>query len=153
VKSLCEFAWVPRSVYGYRASSIARAIRLLLAAENVETDRQVAEAGLAMLDAGGDFADGVIAYEGKWLGAETFVSFDKKAVEMLSSAGVSARAWTRHSGSWLLPLYIDVYVAPVPRVQRFAHITWNIDRYVVLPPGNQGIRDVQPWPRGRPSRL
>jgi predicted nucleic-acid-binding protein len=91
VSCLCEFAWVLRSVYGYRASSIAGAIRLLLAAENVETDRQVAEAGLAMLDAGGDFADGVIAYEGRWLGAETFVSFDKKAVEMLSSAGVSAR--------------------------------------------------------------
>ena len=92
VSCLCEFAWVLRSVYGYRASSIAKAIRLLLAAENVETDRQVAEAGLAMLDGGGDFADGVIAYEGKWLGAETFVSFDKKAVEMLTSAGVSARA-------------------------------------------------------------
>jgi transposase len=74
-----------------KAPSIARAIRLLLAAENVETDRQVAEAGLAMLDAGGDFADGVIAYEGKWLGAETFVSFDKKAVEMLAAQGVSAR--------------------------------------------------------------
>ena len=91
VSCLCEFAWVLRSVYGYRAPSIARAIRLLLAAENVEADRQVAEAGLAMLDAGGDFADGVIAYEGKWLGAETFVSFDKKAVEMLSAAGLSAR--------------------------------------------------------------
>jgi predicted nucleic-acid-binding protein len=46
---------------------------------------------LALLDAGGDFADGVIAYEGKWLGAETFVSFDKKAVEMLRSQGVAAR--------------------------------------------------------------
>jgi predicted nucleic-acid-binding protein len=91
VSCLCEFAWVLRSVYGYRASSIARAIRLLLAAENVEADRQVAEAGLAMLDAGGDFADGVIAYEGKWLGAETFVSFDKKAVETLTAQGVSAR--------------------------------------------------------------
>jgi predicted nucleic-acid-binding protein len=91
VSSLCEFVWVLRSVYGYRASSIARAIRLLLAAENVETDRQVAEAGLAMLDGGGDFADGVIAYEGRWLGAETFVSFDKKAVEMLTAQGVSAR--------------------------------------------------------------
>jgi predicted nucleic-acid-binding protein len=91
VSCLCEFAWVLRSVYGYRASSIARAIRLLLAAENVETDRQVAEAGLAMLDGGGDFADGVIAYEGKWLGAETFVSFDKKAVEMLAAQGLSAR--------------------------------------------------------------
>jgi len=88
---LCEFVWVLRSVYGYRASSIGRAIRVLLAVENVETDHQVAEAGLAMLDAGGDFADGVIAYEGRWLGAETFVSFDKKAVEMLTSVGVSAR--------------------------------------------------------------
>jgi hypothetical protein len=33
----------------------------------------------------------VIAYEGRWLGAETFVSFDKRAAEMLSSSGVSAR--------------------------------------------------------------
>jgi predicted nucleic-acid-binding protein len=44
-----------------------------------------------MLDAGGDFADGVIAYEGKWLGGETFVSFDKKAVGLLSAHGQSAR--------------------------------------------------------------
>jgi predicted nucleic-acid-binding protein len=57
----------------------------------VEVDRPAVEAGLAMLDAGGDFADGVIAYEGRWLGAETFVSFDKKAVEMLAAQGVSAR--------------------------------------------------------------
>jgi predicted nucleic-acid-binding protein len=40
---------------------------------------------------GRDFADGVIAYECKWLGAETFVSFDKKAVATLSLAGFSAR--------------------------------------------------------------
>ncbi len=89
--SLCEFVWVLRSVYGYRAPRIAEAIRRLLAAENVQTNHPAAEAGLAMLEAGGDFADGVIAYEGRWLGAETFVSFDKKAVEMLSAAGVSAR--------------------------------------------------------------
>jgi predicted nucleic-acid-binding protein len=91
LSSLCEFVWVLRRVYGYRAPRIAEAIRLLLVAENVETNRQASEAGLAMLDAGGDFADGVIAYEGRWLGAETFVSFDKNAVEMLTSAGVSAR--------------------------------------------------------------
>ena len=91
VSCLCEFAWVLRSVYGYRAPSIAEAIRILLAAENVETNRQAAEAGLAMLEAGGDFADGAIAYEGRWLGAETFVSFDKKAVEMLRAQGQTAR--------------------------------------------------------------
>jgi predicted nucleic-acid-binding protein len=91
VSCLCEFVWVLHSVYGYRALRIAEAIRILLVAENVETNRPVAEAGLAMLEAGGDFADGVIAYEGKWLGAETFVSFDKKAVEMLRSQGHAAR--------------------------------------------------------------
>ncbi len=91
LSSVCEFVWVLRSVYGYRAPRIAEAIRVLLAAENVETNRPAIDAGLDMLDAGGDFADGVIAYEGKWLGAETFVSFDKKAVEMLTAQGVSAR--------------------------------------------------------------
>ncbi len=44
-----------------------------------------------MLEAGGDFADGVIAYEGKWLGGETFVSFDKQAVALLTAQGQSAR--------------------------------------------------------------
>jgi predicted nucleic-acid-binding protein len=91
VSSLCEFVWVLRSVYRFRSSDIAKAIRTLLAAENVEANRPAIDAGLAVLDGGGDFADGVIAYEGKWLGAETFVSFDKKAVGMLSAAGVSAR--------------------------------------------------------------
>jgi predicted nucleic-acid-binding protein len=44
-----------------------------------------------MLDAGGDFADGAIAHEGQWLGADTFVSFDAKAVKMLTAQGVAAR--------------------------------------------------------------
>jgi predicted nucleic-acid-binding protein len=91
VTSLCELVWVLRRKYGLPAAEVAAAIRALLAAENVEVDRPAVEAGLAMLDAGGDFADGVIAYEGRWLGAETFVSFDKKAVEMLAAQGVSAR--------------------------------------------------------------
>ena len=88
---LCEFVWVLRRVYGYRPSAIAAAIRELLEAGNVETNRLAVEAGLAMLDAGGDFADGVIAHEGQWLGAETFVSFDRKAVEMLKAQGVAAK--------------------------------------------------------------
>jgi predicted nucleic-acid-binding protein len=92
VPSLCEFVWVLRSVYRFQSSDIARAIRTLLAAENVETNRAAVDAGLAVLDAGGDFADGVIAYEGRWLGADTFVSFDKRAVEMLTERGMAARA-------------------------------------------------------------
>jgi len=91
VSSLCEFVWVLRRKYGLPAVEIAAAIRALLAAGNVEVDRPAVAAGLMMLDAGGDFADGAIAYEGRWLGAETFVSFDRKAVEMMARLGESAR--------------------------------------------------------------
>ena len=88
---LCEFVWVLRKVYGLQAGDIAVAIRALLAAANVQVNRPAADAGLSMLEAGGDFADGVIAYEGNWLGGETFVSFDKQAVAMLIAAHQPAR--------------------------------------------------------------
>lgn len=88
---LCEFVWVLLRVYDFQPSDAATAIRALLAVTNVEANRPAVEAGLLVLEAGGDFADGVIAYEGNWLGGETFVSFDKKAVALLSAQGQSAR--------------------------------------------------------------
>ncbi len=88
---LCEFVWVLRKLYGFDAADVSAAIKALLAATNVEVNRPAVESGLALLDAGGDFADGVIAYEGKWLGGETFVSFDKQAVALLTAQGQSAR--------------------------------------------------------------
>ena len=47
---------------------------------------------LAVLRAGGDFADGAIAWEGRWLGGETFVSFDRKAVARMKELGEAATA-------------------------------------------------------------
>ena len=89
--ALCEVAWVLAQGYKIRPDDIAESIRGLLNGSTVVVNRPAAEAGLAMLDAGGDFADGVIAYEGNWLGAETFVSFDKRAVRILETQGKSAR--------------------------------------------------------------
>lgn len=88
---LCEFVWVLRKVYDFESSETAAAIHALLAVANVEMNRPAVEAGLSVLEAGGDFADGVIAYEGNWLGGETFVSFDKKAVALLTAHEQSAR--------------------------------------------------------------
>jgi predicted nucleic-acid-binding protein len=88
---LCEFVWVLCRVYGFQTSDAAAAIRALLTAANVEVNRPAVEAGLSVLEAGGDFADGVIAYEGNWLGGETFVSFDKKTVALLTAQGQLAR--------------------------------------------------------------
>lgn len=88
---LCELVWVLRSVYGFQTADASAAIRALLAAANVAMNRPAVEAGLSMLEAGGDFADGVIAYEGNWLAGETFISFDKKAVALLAAQGQRAR--------------------------------------------------------------
>ncbi|WP_292023126.1 MULTISPECIES: type II toxin-antitoxin system VapC family toxin [unclassified Brevundimonas] len=90
-QSLCELAWVLARGYRTSREDIAAAIRRLLEMRNISVDRRAAEAGLAVLEAGGDFADGVIAHEGQWLGGETFVSFDVQAVRLLERSGVKAR--------------------------------------------------------------
>jgi predicted nucleic-acid-binding protein len=90
IPTLCELVWVLRS-YRIQSSDIAGTLRGLVNGANIVVNRPAAEAGLAVLDAGGDFADGVIAYEGKWLGADTFVSFDKRAVKLVEAQGGSAR--------------------------------------------------------------
>ena len=89
--TLCEFVWVLRKLYRFDRSEIVAALRALIDAANVEADGPAVEAGLAMLEAGGDFADGVIALEGQRLGGEIFVSFDKPATARLSKLGVKAR--------------------------------------------------------------
>jgi Predicted nucleic-acid-binding protein, contains PIN domain len=89
--ALCELVWVLHRRYDVSRADIAVAIRQLMNTQNIVLNRPAVEAGLSVLDAGGDFADGVIAFEGQWLGGETFVSFDQKAVALLTSQGQSAR--------------------------------------------------------------
>ena len=88
---LCELVWVLKSVYSFKSGDAAAAIRALHDTANVQMNRPAVEAGLAMLESGGDFADGVIAFEGRWLGGETFVSLDQQAVALLKVQGQSAR--------------------------------------------------------------
>ena len=88
---LCEFVWVLRRGYKKSVSDISDAIHRLMNGVNVVMNRPAVEVGLSILGAGGDFADGVIAYEGDWLGAEEFVSFDSKAISILQSQGSRAR--------------------------------------------------------------
>ncbi len=87
VPALCELVWILRQGAKLPRTDVAHAIRALLATRHVNTDRRAAEAGLALLEAGGDFADGVMAYEGKWLGGKVFTTFDRKAARLLAERG------------------------------------------------------------------
>ena len=88
---LCELVWVLRGVYGFGAGQLETAVRSVTDPANVITDRTVVDAGLQVLAAGGDFADGVMASAGIAMGADAFVSFDRKAVTFLEKIGIAAR--------------------------------------------------------------
>jgi predicted nucleic-acid-binding protein len=90
-QALCELVWVLRSHYGVSRANIATIIAQLGETEHVVVDSHALGAGLTAVQAGGDLADGVIAYEGAWLGGETFVSFDEKAAAALGKQGLKVK--------------------------------------------------------------
>ena len=85
--ALCEFARVMARGYGRTSGEILGMIRGLLESSAVRVDRPAVDAGLAVLAAGGDFADGVIAFEGRRLGGEVFASFDRTAIRPIAGTG------------------------------------------------------------------
>lgn len=88
--ALCELVWVLAKGYNIPSAEIAETIRKLVGTEKVITDTPAVAAGLTLLEAGGDFADGIITYEGSWFGGDAFVSFDRKAVKLLEAGGMPA---------------------------------------------------------------
>ncbi len=90
--ALCEFVWVLSRGYRYPPADIDRSIRDLLATSTVVADRRAVQAGLAFMAAGADFADGVVAHEGRRLGADVFLSFDRDAVAVAGKLGIDAAA-------------------------------------------------------------
>ncbi len=83
----CEFAWVLGAGYRYSKEQISFALHRYLQVDTIVTDRPAVEAGLSFLAAGGDFADGAIAHQGRHLGGTYFASFDQGARKLLSRQG------------------------------------------------------------------
>jgi predicted nucleic-acid-binding protein len=86
----CELVWV-LSGYGYKSKEIQNGIIAILNLKKVLVKDDEVQAGLEMMEMGGDFADGVNEYVGrKMQEASIFVSFDKKAIKILAAHGMSA---------------------------------------------------------------
>ncbi|KAJ8139581.1 hypothetical protein OY671_007208 [Metschnikowia pulcherrima] len=118
VHSSCELAWVLERLYKKARSEIATAIRGVIEAENVVVNRPAVDAGLAVLDAGGDFADGVIAFDGQWLGGETFVSFDKTARDHEQARAITAN-WVEAPALIVTSPYTRTRQTAAPTIARF----------------------------------
>jgi len=88
---LCELVWILRQGAKLPRQDVATIVRNLVGSKTIVTNHTAVKTGLAVLEAGGDFADGILAHEGATLGADTFVSFDKKATSLISRQGIRAR--------------------------------------------------------------
>jgi predicted nucleic-acid-binding protein len=89
-QTLCELVWVLRRAYNFTSAELQTAIRYLAETESITLDRSAVNSGLSFLAAGGDFADGVIAFEGRLAGGQTFATFDKKAATILRQSGFNS---------------------------------------------------------------
>jgi predicted nucleic-acid-binding protein len=88
----CEYVWVLSRLYKFKREKLSQTIRAFLQTGKVIVQDEEVEMGLRIMDAGGDFADGVHAMSGLRLapGQATFASFDKQAVRLLAGCGLSA---------------------------------------------------------------
>jgi len=89
--ALCELVWVLGARYRRPRAEVLAPVRAVVGLPNAVFDRGAVDAGLAVLAAGGDFADGVIAHEGARLGAEALATFDRRAARLLAERGVRTR--------------------------------------------------------------
>lgn len=84
ITALCELVWTLRRGYKRPVADIVDLLADILDTDKFVTDRPAAEAGLSVLRGGGDFADGVIAYQGFAMGGTALASFDREAVARVS---------------------------------------------------------------------
>jgi predicted nucleic-acid-binding protein len=83
--ALCEMVWVLLRGYRYTPAQVSHAVRTLIQVRHVVCNTPAVLAGLALLESGGDFADGVIAFEGELLGGHEFVTLDQRAAKLLKA--------------------------------------------------------------------
>jgi predicted nucleic-acid-binding protein len=89
--ALCEMVWVLIKGYRYTPAQAAIAVRTLINVKQVVCNTPAALAGLALLESGGDFADGVIAHEGGLLGGQELITFDQQAAKLLKAQNHKVR--------------------------------------------------------------
>ena len=77
--------WVLLRGYRYTPAQVAHALRTLLQVRQLLYHTPTVLAGLALLENGGDSANGLIAFERDLLGGAEFVSFDQQAVKLLKA--------------------------------------------------------------------
>ena len=89
---VCELVWVLLNGYKLKSADVLEDVRKIVQSSKAVVKEDEIDAGLRMLEKGGDFADGVNEYTGSAMarGTAIFASFDKRAVRLLTEQGKAA---------------------------------------------------------------
>jgi predicted nucleic-acid-binding protein len=74
---LCEVVWVLTRAYRYNRNEIVLILERIAAGREFEVDQVAVRTGLRLLEAGGDFADGVILDDMRSTSCEFMATFDR----------------------------------------------------------------------------
>lgn len=85
---LMETVWVLAHSYKLPKAVILAMLRqLIMSVPSIRVRHDEVEAGFSLMEANGDFADGVHAHTGRMMGGNTFVTFDRQAASLLHKSG------------------------------------------------------------------
>jgi predicted nucleic-acid-binding protein len=85
---LCEVVWVLTRAYQYKRHEIVPVLERLVAGREFEIDQVAARTGLRLLEAGGDFADGVILDGMQSASCEFLATFDRDLARLIEPSKV-----------------------------------------------------------------
>lgn len=90
--TLCEAVWVMKKRIKLRNPVIVTVLQGLAKQSHIKFDRTIFEIGIAFLQAGGDFADGVIAYQVSQFDHAHLLTFDKDAQKIAKNLTIAVEA-------------------------------------------------------------
>ncbi|MCA1941649.1 MAG: type II toxin-antitoxin system VapC family toxin [Caenispirillum bisanense] len=73
----CELVWTLRRAYKIPKGDVAAVVRTLVGMDSTRCDEYAVGVALASMDAGGDFADAMVAIEAGRAGAACLYTFDR----------------------------------------------------------------------------
>jgi predicted nucleic-acid-binding protein len=85
---LCEVVWVLTRAYQYKRHEIVPVLQRIAGGREFETDQVAARTGLRLLEAGGDFADGVILDDMRSASCEFLATFDRDFARLVEPTKV-----------------------------------------------------------------
>lgn len=91
MQTFCEIDWVLRKTVKVKRDKVVEFFEMLVSRENIQFNRDEFYYGLEFLKQGGDFADGIIAYQTEQYPNAKFLSFDKQARKIAQSLNIDLK--------------------------------------------------------------